>query len=170
MRISIAISLLAILFNPAVNKASEIEDPGSGSIAIGLSAVPRNEVEAADALAIVGEWAIIRANSGRATGQAAGPMAKQNSIRKVYVVKNSYGRYGISDGTFIITARSREDLHNIGLDYNLNLIKEFSGGAIGQFTSNGTTEVTPFDLARIRDDFRVLTAELNSVYEIAFPQ
>jgi len=148
--------------------SSQLESPNVDTLAIDYAAVPLNETPDGAALAIIGGWAVVPRQD------LALQVAPKSEVREIgnaapFVIQNTFGQFGLSDGTILITARLSEDLNDIAIDYGLTLKVHFSGTNMGQFASTKSVEEVMRVLDAIKLDHRVVSAGLNSAYHVARP-
>ncbi len=128
-------------------------------IASELTVLPASTVLQRDRVALLGEHAVL-------TKAAARTYASEQidaKDRLFVVAEPSSGRLGTTDGGMIVVLYSPASLDGLAADYGLTVKHVFSAQPAAVLISKDKAAVNTF-VAKLRDDDRVVSAELNVNY------
>jgi hypothetical protein len=143
---------MALLWGSALVLA-QVESP---AISAELTLLPAAAVLERDRVAVIGKYAVLTKASARAYASA-----QITSGEQLLVVEDpSSGRLGTTDGGIVVHLHTADSLNGLAADYGLIVNHVFSASPAGVLAPE-FRETVVTHLARLRDDARVVSAELN---------
>ena len=121
-----------------------------------LTLLPATSVLERDRVAVLGKYAVLTKASARSYASAQVASGEQLLV----VEDPSTGRLGTTDGGIVVYLHSADSLDGLAADYGLIVSHVFTASPAGVLAPE-IRETADTYLARLRDDSRVIRAELN---------
>lgn len=149
-------TLVMVVVYWAVMTAGQVEGQEAPRIATELTLVPASLVPEADRLASLGDKAVVAKRSARNY-----VFPSTVSGERILVVENSRtGRLGTTDGGIVVRLYSSASLDGLSADYGLTVKHAFTAQPAAVLLPKDP-EVADTYVAKLREDSRVVSAELN---------
>ena len=149
-------ALKTVVFCWAVMSAGQAKGQEALRIATDLALVPASLVSDAERLATLGDKAVV-------TNESASNYESPSKVwgERVLVVENSRtGRLGTTDGGIVVRLYSSASLDGLSADYGLTVKHAFTAQPAAVLLPKDP-EVADTYVAKLREDSRVVSAELN---------
>jgi hypothetical protein len=121
-----------------------------------LTLLPATTVLERDRVAVLGNYAVLTKASALAYASAQIVSGEQLLV----VVDHSSGRLGTTDGGIVVYLHSADSLDGLAADYGLIVNHVFTTSPAGVLAPESRETAVTY-LARLSDDSRVISAELN---------
>ena len=158
------------VFACSIAIAVAVSDEGDPTISAELTVLPLAMVAEKDRVAVLGDKAVVtNAVAAKYNRPQSGSGAKfrvaQDPIRvKLRVVQDPITEdYGTTDGGILVHLHSADTLEGLAADYGLTVHHAFSAVPMGVLKAQ-SVEAAPTYINTLRDDSRVISAELDVSY------